>query len=519
MARSIYIPGNWAVRIPGYESAVSGVYINAPSAESHYQAAQEVFNAGIIANIPFSALLGFSGSPGSNPSGLTADQIKGTLTPEQVDEVGASAGGTNIGAGDDADLTNDENQVVPLLEESRTFQPGDLTPQLGGSETGAAGEEGGASIAGLFDNIGEGSAAADAGVAVTPQQPTGTVTSSAQILEMFPGAQLSSRQIALIDGILQGQFTPDQLAEALADPEFQIIFENEVLGPLLNPALELAVNNATEQLRVAAGVTEAELQSGAQATAGDAAATNAGALLRSGATIDQIMDSIQVGATGLTGNENVLDSQRIAASGGFTSVEDMLEQQRIAASGGLSSAADVLRVQEAQAANNAFGSLQLGGENRLSDILNIIEAQQAGQSGANRIAEQANILNFIGNPAALGAATAAGFDIEGMRAALQREADTPAGAVSVESAMQALEAQDPNSGLGETGLGATRDIGSLRGLNQNFTEGQFVNRSNAEQSQIEGQLAASQGIGRDEIQERARSFTPGDRPTSATRFV
>jgi hypothetical protein len=333
-------------------------------------------------------------------------------------------------------------------------------------------------------------------------------------------------------------------------------------------------------------------------TQADAGATTAGAILRSGGDVDQILEGVRVGVTGLSSNEQVLESQRISSSGGFSKVEDMLKQQRIQASGGLDTNADILAIQQAEAADNAFGSLQLGDApdseagSRMANILSIIEAQNSGASGANAVAREQNFMNFIRSPEAVGAATAMGFDIQTlfkdieaggtggveavdevaeMTKAIENEANAPVGAVTSETAKKALELQDPNSGfnnekrsgagapgtvneglgsdnprmqatnpdplsanisrpqqpfqtekinqqtpnfgVGSGGLSRTSGIGSLRGLSQNFTEGQYDNRSNAEQGNIRGQLAARQGLGEDQVQERARSYTPGDTST------
>lgn len=405
--------------------------------------------------------------------------------------------------------------------------------------------------------------------------------SAAELALMYPDVPMNARQQKIIDGILNGEYTPDELAGILDDPEFQAIF-NTALGPILNPALQLAVTNATEQLKVSGAITQA-----------DAGATTAGAILRSGGDVDDILKGVRVGVTGLSSDELVTESQRISSSGGFSDVKDMLTQQRIQASGGLDTNADILAIQQAEAADNAFGSLQLGDApdseagSRMANILSIIEAQNSGASGANAVAREQNFMNFIRSPEAVGAATAMGFDIQTlfkdieaggtggveavdevaeMTKAIENEANAPVGAVSSETAKKALDLQDPNSGfnnetrdgvgsfagfgpynyqetgmntpvngssatsstvsgqaqptpnfgasaVSRTGLGATSGVGALRGLSQNFTEGQYDNRSNAEQGNIRGQLAARQGLGEDQVQERARSYTPGDTST------
>jgi len=424
--------------------------------------------------------------------------------------------------------------------------------------------------------------------------------SASELALLYPDVEMNPRQQKIIDGILNGEYTPEELADILNDPEFQAIFETP-LGPILNPALQLAVTNATEQLKVSGGITQA-----------DAGATDAGALLRSGATVDQILEGVRVGVSGLSSNEQVLESQKISSSGGFSEVTDMLKQQRIAASGGLDNNIDILAMQQAEAADNAFGSLQVGADDpaRMANILSIIEAQNSGQSGANAVGREQNFLNFIKSPEAVGAATAMGFDIQGMfkdmedgqvtekakdevtamQDAIKSESDAGVGSVSVKTAEDALKMQDPESGfnnekretetpfagfapngyneegsgvddgvgsinpnyqmqdlryrgddpldtainrpmrqvqlgsqqvpnlgakggVGSSGIGATSGIGALRGLTQNFTEGQYDNRSNSEQGSIRGQLAADQGIGQDEVEKRARSYTPGDSST------
>lgn len=408
-----------------------------------------------------------------------------------------------------------------------------------------------------------------------------TFKTAAELALMYPDVPMNARQQKIIDGILNGEYTPDELAGILDDPEFQAIF-NTALGPILNPALQLAVTNATEQLKVSGAITQA-----------DAGATTAGAILRSGGDVDDILKGVRVGVTGLSSDELVTESQRISSSGGFSDVKDMLTQQRIQASGGLDTNADILAIQQAEAADNAFGSLQLGDApdseagSRMANILSIIEAQNSGASGANAVAREQNFMNFIRSPEAVGAATAMGFDIQTlfkdieaggtggveavdevaeMTKAIENEANAPVGAVSSETAKKALDLQDPNSGfnnetrdgvgsfagfgpynyqetgmntpvngssatsstvsgqaqptpnfgasaVSRTGLGATSGVGALRGLSQNFTEGQYDNRSNAEQGNIRGQLAARQGLGEDQVQERARSYTPGDTST------
>jgi hypothetical protein len=422
-----------------------------------------------------------------------------------------------------------------------------------------------------------------------------TFKTAAELALMYPDVPMNARQQKIIDGILNGEYTPDELADVLDDPIFQAIF-NTALGPILNPALQLAVTNATEQLKVSGAITQA-----------DAGATTAGAILRSGGDVDDILKGVRVGVTGLSSNDLVLESQRISSSGGFSDVKDMLTQQRIQASGGLDKNADILAIQQAEAADNAFGSLQLGDApdseagSRMANILSIIEAQNSGASGANAVAREQNFMNFIRSPEAVGAATAMGFDIQTlfkdieaggtggveavdevaeMTKAIENEANAPVGAVSSETAKKALDLQDPNSGfnnetrdgvgsfagfspynyqetgmntpvngssamntpvngssatsstvsgqaqptpnfgvtenasgVSRTGLGATSGVGALRGLSQNFTEGQYDNRSNAEQGNIRGQLAARQGLGEDQVQERARSYTPGDTST------
>jgi hypothetical protein len=349
---------------------------------------------------------------------------------------------------------------------------------------------------------------------------------------------LSERQEEFVNRILSGNYTPEELMNYLEDDEYRAVFNHPEWGPMLNPALELAVSNATEHLKIAADLEARGLEAEAAKfaataakdaviAAGDAGATDIGALLRSGATGAKIMEGIRVGLTGLSTDDQVLESQRISSSGGFSDVEDMLTQQRIQASGGLDTTADILAMQSAEAADNAFGSLQLGDVegseegSRLANILSIINAQQSGQTGANSVAREGNFLNFMGNPAAVGAATAAGFDPMGqMKAALQKESDSPAGNVGIESAMKALEIQDPKSGLGninpDTGLAATSGVGNIGGLGQNFTEGQYDNASNQTQQNVSGQLAVKQGLGSDQIEDRARSYTPGDTSTKRT---
>jgi len=377
---------------------------------------------------------------------------------------------------------------------------------------------------GGFGDVAAGSVAAEAGVPEGLELPSqgaglGGLIPQTEIdnFKSGLGVELTPRMSEILDGILKGEFTPAELGQVFQDPDFQAIFNHPTAGPLLNPAISLAVTNATEQLRIAGGINQA-----------DAGASNAGALLRSGGTVDDILESIRIGATGLSDSDDVLKSQRINSSGGFDDEQqmlanmriqssggfddenNMLKQQRIAASGGLDNNANILAMQEAMAANNAFGSLQLGdgdGEagSKLANILSIIKAQQGGQTGANQVAREGQWMNFMGNPAALGAATAAGFDpLAQMKAALQSESDSPQGNVSIESAMKALETQP------DTGLKATSGVGSIGGLGRNFTEGQYDNSSNMTKQNVSGQLAASQGLGADEIQKRARSFTPSE---------
>lgn len=506
MARSIFIPDNWAVRIPG---RTSGFYLSVPDANSHSEAVFQAKKMLVPMGVPAGAVAGFAGAPGTHNSAMTVAEItaeanranpsapqfeNGKLvqtTPFDTRAVDANIGG----AGDVTDTSDDERLLPSVNTPAIPFNPGDFSPHV---TEGGEGE--GASLPPMFrpETVNPDAPASQGGT--NESQPSTTVKSAAELALLYPDVQMTPKQQAFIDGILNGQYTPEQLSQVLSDPEFQAIFEHPEFGPLLNPALELAVTNATRQLEVAGGISQAEAQ-----------ATNAGAILAAGGTMQDVMNAIQVGATGLTGDSDVLDSQRINASGGFTDVENMLEQQRIAASGGLDNNADILRVMEAEAANNAFGSLQLGGSDQMANILGIIEAQNSGQNGANAVAREANFLNFMGNPSAVGAATAAGFDPIGqMRATLEAEAAVPAGAVSAATAMQALETQDPNSGLGNAGLAETEDVGAISGLMQNFTEGQYDNASNQTQQNVSGQLAVKQGLGGDQIADRARSFTPGD---------
>jgi hypothetical protein len=186
-------------------------------------------------------------------------------------------------------------------------------------------------------------------------------------------------------------------------------------------------------------------------------------------------------------------------------------------------AADIQRLQETQynpfgfstqqgfdiaaanAANNPFAATQLGQDaNRIDQILRggLSAEQQRQLALANQAGQmQGNLLNFLGDPYAVGAAqTLTGGNIPGFSTQqLQQIADAPSGTLPAFAA-----------GLNDSpfALPETQAIGGARGLEANFTQGQFQDLSPTEQRSVTGQLSGY-GITPDEIEEASGSFTPG----------
>jgi hypothetical protein len=159
----------------------------------------------------------------------------------------------------------------------------------------------------------------------------------------------------------------------------------------------------------------------------------------------------------------------------------------------------------ANAANNPFAATQLGQDaGRIDQILRggLTAEEQRQLALANQAGQmQSNFLNFIGNPYAVGAArTFSGGNAPLFnQQQLQQISDSPAGMVPAFT-----------TGLNESpfALPETQPIGGARGLEENFTQGQFEDLSKTEQGSVMGQLSGY-GITPDEIEKRSGSFTPG----------
>ena len=159
----------------------------------------------------------------------------------------------------------------------------------------------------------------------------------------------------------------------------------------------------------------------------------------------------------------------------------------------------------ANAANNPFAATQLGQDaGRIDQILRggLTAEEQRQLALANQAGQmQGNLLNFLGDPYAVGAAqTLTGGNIPGFSTQqLQQIADAPSGTIPAFTA-----------GLNDSpfALPETQSIGGAGGLEANFTQGQFEDLSSTEQGSVTGQLSGY-GITPDEIEELSGSFTPG----------
>jgi hypothetical protein len=187
-------------------------------------------------------------------------------------------------------------------------------------------------------------------------------------------------------------------------------------------------------------------------------------------------------------------------------------------------------IQQAQAANNPFASLQLGGgmPTRTADILAILKAQSAGQTGANAVAQQANFLNYISNPAAVATGIQGGYNplddmnfrqsiadsdrgmVPAVVAGLESTGQTGLGYVSPNAPPVQGADQFSGEGLGQWGSevsGLAPTTAYSGGLAPDFTAGQLGDLS---EGQRQGAFAeqALQGLAPDVVEKRARSYTP-----------
>jgi hypothetical protein len=376
-----------------------------------------------------------------------------------------------------------------------------------------------------------------------------------QIKERYPQIEeLPPETQDLLNKLLSGSFTPEELLDALRDPALQAVYDVPGFGPVINPLIEAATNAALRQAEFAKEIELAEIAqtyglSPEQAfqlreITAQGSAQDVGALLAAGGSADQIRQILQAradspaataqfaatpfGALSNAGAEitDLQNALRIQAAGGLTDEEDILQaqlaqfnpfaetaEQRLAraraeASGGLTDELNIMAAQTYAAANNPFAAAQMGQDiGNISTILRggLTAEEQRKLALANQAGQmQGNFLNFIGNPYAVGAARTFGSSMPAFNAQqLQQISDSPSGML-------------PGflTGLNDSPftLPATESVGGARGLGENFTMGQFEDLSETEQGSVTGQLAGY-GIAPDQLQERARSFTPGTTQT------
>jgi hypothetical protein len=358
----------------------------------------------------------------------------------------------------------------------------------------------------------------------------------------------------LLNRLLTGDFTPEELIELLQDPALQAVYEVPGLGPVINPLIKTATDAALTQAQLA---TDIELEQIAQtyglspeqafelreitakgsaqdlgallaaggsadqirqvlqsradspAAAAQFGATPFGALSKAGAEVSDLENALRIQAAGgLTDEDNILQAQLAQFNPFEETASERLERARAEASGGLTSELNIMAAKQAANANNPFAALQLN--QSIEDIGTILRGgltaeQQRKLALANQAGQmQSNFLNFIGNPYAVGAARTFGSSMPPFNTQqLQQISDSPSGMIPAFI-----------TGLNDSpfNLPATESIGGARGLGENFTMGQFDDLSETEQESVTGQLAAY-GITPDQLQEKASSYTPGTTQT------
>lgn len=329
--------------------------------------------------------------------------------------------------------------------------------------------------------------------------------------------------------ILNGNITPDQFTQLLNDPEFQRAMANPAVVELLAPAViaslgviagqqldaaarlgvalinanpfgrNAAEDRALQEMLARGGINHGDAVRIAEISANAGISTPFAALANGNITFDQLLSLEQLRARGgLDTPQQVLNQARITASGGLDTAQQVLDLAQITASGGLTDAeviADIQRQLARGAIDNPFAFVQAGLP--IEQAVQLLEASQSAGNQANQVQREANFLNFIGNPSAVGTAVQAGSGITNPFTGEQLRAisDSPTGFI-------------PGQLFG--GIPATTPFGNFQGTPANSTEASIRGFNDEQLAFTEGQLAA-QGITPSEAARQRAAVTPGTR--------
>ena len=263
---------------------------------------------------------------------------------------------------------------------------------------------------------------------------------------------LSGRQLELVTGLMSGSLTPNQLQKELNGRDFQAVRDTD-LGPIVNPALTLAVENTTRQLEIAGGIEQASISALGGLTPEEAkelrtlqaksGSSDFGALAAAGAGGDIAPEAMY---------QDIQRMMRAQASGGLTGEQNIINAMTRAASGGLTQEADIIAQQQAAVAQSPWAALQLGAEQ--DDISNILRGGLTADQQLELAGESARA---AGNP--YGRTANADFNLQnrlargglGVAQQLTLEGVRQRGGLSVEEQL-ALEGLKQRGGLEEAHL-------------------------------------------------------------------
>ena len=289
---------------------------------------------------------------------------------------------------------------------------------------------------------------------------------------------------------------------AVSVADIQSAAERDIAQIQANVGIDAnAKEQAIAEIQAAAQKDIATTQAGGQVAASQAAAGAASpyGFMQQGGTPNQL-EQIFAGQNAV-GLANAA-AQKDAARAGATGFGALL-------SGDTAQQANANAILRAQAANNAYAAQQLGqDESRIDQILRGgLSAEQrlaeinAGQSGQN----QANFLNFIGNPSAVGFAKEQGLFSPG------QGLNASAGSNVLQDISNSESGNIPGSLFGfnpptATGAGgeATQNISDT---GRNFNANTLRNASDEQIGFIQGAEAA-RGRTPSEFRQKVESFTP-----------
>ena len=289
---------------------------------------------------------------------------------------------------------------------------------------------------------------------------------------------------------------------AVSVADIQSAAERDIAQIQANVGIDAnAKEQAIAEIQAAAQKDIATTQAGGQVAASQAAAGAASpyGFMQQGGTPNQL-EQIFAGQNAV-GLANAA-AQKDAARAGATGFGALL-------SGDTAQQANANAILRAQAANNAYAAQQLGqDESRIDQILRGgLSAEQrlaeinAGQSGQN----QANFLNFIGNPSAVGFAKEQGLFSPG------QGLNASAGSNVLQDISNSESGNIPGSLFGfnpptatGAGGGATQNISDT---GRNFNANTLRNASDEQIGFIQGAEAA-RGRTPSEFRQKVESFTP-----------